>query len=136
MKERVRRCVKFIYLKKHQFLILFNRKKIKKTSNESENGAFLSQIGRRCPPLIQRVPLSTCICVCNFLPVIPNELLRIFKKCVRFALDDATMKTHLARSHLLGDIYKFFDSMPEKVTNLIFLITFCLSLTTLTYETY
>ena len=50
--ERVRICMKNnTFLETHQFFILFNRK-IKKTSDDSENGTSLSQYGRRCPSLV------------------------------------------------------------------------------------
>ena len=53
--------MKIHIFKKHQSFILFkSKKKIKKRSNDSENGALLSHIGRRCPrtPAIESIVVN------------------------------------------------------------------------------
>ena len=49
---RVRRSTKIINFPNTPVLNTFPQNKINKTNDDSENGASLSQIGRRCPTLI------------------------------------------------------------------------------------
>ena len=49
--ERVRRSTKIMNFPNHTSRSYYSTEKKKKTSDDFENGASLSQIGRCCPPL-------------------------------------------------------------------------------------